>query len=148
MSSSTVSSKPFSLDPIQSIVLMFAITQVLALSAGILLLTAAAQNPVVNNISVAPTQEPENPLNAVVFIAYVLLGAGAALFAIRFLKGRMAFRLLEFAMLTGSVSVIFIAALLGLAHLDFILAVGLSGFAGLLFAFIKFFFIVIMNQIF
>ena len=52
----------------------------------------------------------------------------------------MAFRLLEFAMLTGSVSVIFIAALLGLAHLDFILAVGLSGFAGLLFAFIKFFF--------
>jgi len=39
----------------------------------------------------------------------------------------MAFRLLEFAMLTGSVSVIFLAVLVGLAHMEFFLAVSLSG---------------------
>ena len=129
------------LDPIISIVLMFALTQALALSAGILLINAAVQNPSVNAVSVAPMPaEPENPLNAVVFIAYVLAGAGAALLAIRFLRGRMAFRLLEFAMLSASVSVLFLAFFIGLAHVDFLVAVSVSGGLGLLFALVKFFF--------
>lgn len=129
------------LEPILSIVLMFALTQTLALAAGVLLITAAVQNPAVNIVSVAPVPaEPENPLNAVFFIVYVLAGAAAALLAIRFFRGRLAFRLLEFAVLTGSVAMLFLAFLVGLAHADFLLAVGLSGAAGLLFAVIKFFF--------
>lgn len=129
------------LEPILSIVLMFALTQALALTAGVLLINAAVQNPAVNVVSVAPMPaEPENPLNAVFFIVYVLAGAAVALLAIRFLRGRMAFRLLEFAVLTGSVSMLFLAFLVGLARADLLVAVGLSGAAGLFFAVIKFFF--------
>ena len=141
---SVMSFSPFRfpvLEPVLSIVLMFALTQALALLAGVLLISAAVQNPVVNTVSVAPIQaEPENPLNAVFFIAYVLAGAAAALIAIRFFRGRLAFRLLEFVVLTGSVSMLFFAFLVGLAHADFLLAIGLSGAAGLLFALVKFFF--------
>ncbi len=130
-----------SLDPLLSIVLMFAFTQALALTAGVFLISAAVQNPDVNLVSVAPMPaEPENPLNAAVFIAYVLGGAVLALLFIRFLRGRLAFRLLEFAMLTGSVSVLVLSFLLGVVHMDFLVAVGFSGGIGLLFALIKFFF--------
>lgn len=127
------------LDPIQSIVLMFALTQVLGLTAGILLLQVSLVQPVVQQLSVAPTGQADDPLNAVYFIFYVLAGAGAVLLTLRFFKGGLLFRFLEFFVLSGSISILALAYLMGFAHFDFISATLAAGAFGTLFAAVKFF---------
>ncbi|VVB57582.1 Signal-peptide peptidase, presenilin aspartyl protease [uncultured archaeon] len=131
--------RSFFSNPLNQILLLFIITQGLGLACGLLLLSASAVNPDVQYISIAPTGQADDPLNAFVFIGYVLFGAAVAILAIRFIKRKFAFRLLEFAMLGGSVSVVFLALLNGILHMDFWAALGLAGTGGLAFAVLKFF---------
>ncbi len=126
------------IDPVLSIVLMFALTQILAVWAGLSLLSAAKSDVNIQLINVAPTGNSADPLNAVFFIAYILFGAGAALFAIRFFKHKLTFRLLEVAVLLGSVSVFFFAVVYPLMGRDFTLSMGVASLLGVLFAASKF----------
>ncbi len=139
--SSNPSFSPFQFlsNPLNRILLLFIFTQLLGIASGLLLLSASAVNPDVQSISIAPTGQADDWLNAVFFIGYVLFGALVAIFAIRFIKRKIAFRVLEFGMLTGSVSIVFLALLNGIAHVEFWNALGAAGVGGLMFALLKFF---------
>ncbi|MFH1095219.1 MAG: presenilin family intramembrane aspartyl protease [Candidatus Micrarchaeota archaeon] len=126
------------IEPVLSIALMFALTQILAVWAGLSLLEAAKSDVNVQLINVAPTGNPADPLNALFFIIYIVVGAGAALFAIRFFKHKLTFRVLEVAVLLGSVSIFFFAVAYPLLGRDFTLSMGAASLLGVLFAASKF----------
>lgn len=132
-------SRQLSANPIWAIVLMFALTQLLAVPAGILLLQAAASNPQVQQLSAAPTGNADDLLNALFFVGYILFGAVAIVLTLRYYKGRMLFRLLEFSVVIGSVSMLLFAYLNGLAGMPFEQALGLSSLLGFVFGVAKFF---------
>jgi presenilin-like A22 family membrane protease len=126
-------------DPLYHILSLFVITQFLGIYCGILLITSSLSNPDVQLISIAPTGQADDLLNAVIFIAYILAGAGIALFLIRFFKHKIAFNLLEFAMLTGSVSIVFLSIFIGVFNFDFFDASAISAALGFAFSVLKFF---------
>ncbi|MCL6088638.1 MAG: presenilin family intramembrane aspartyl protease [Candidatus Marsarchaeota archaeon] len=126
-------------EPLHYILLLFVLTQLLGVACGLLLFGSSATNPDVQSIAITPTGQADDWLNAVVFIAYVVFGAGVALLVIRFLKRKIAFRALEFFMLTGSVSVVFLALLMGLLGMGFLPALAASGALGFAFSILKFF---------
>jgi presenilin-like A22 family membrane protease len=126
-------------DPVMAIVVMFAITQLLAVPAGIFLLQGAQISPEVAQLSVSPTGQADDPLNAVFFVAYVLGGAVAILLTIKFYKGALLFRLLEFSVVSGSVAILLFAYLNGLTGMPFAPALLLSTMAGFMFGLAKFF---------
>lgn len=136
--SSPVSSLFHRPDPVQSIVLMFALTQLLGVSAGILLVASSPAMPDLEQIKVTPIGHSADPLNAAVFIAYVLFGAGAVLLVLHFYKGPRLFQLLEFSVVSGSVSVLLFAYLRTLLGIPFFDALGLSSMAGVTFGILKF----------
>ncbi|GEM_PF-416849 len=100
------------MNPAQKIVMMFIACQLLAILAGVTLIESAKIVPEIKEISVSPIDNPEDPLNAVFFLGYVLAGAAGVLLVIRFTKTRLLFFALEFMVLSGSVWIL----ALGLLH--------------------------------
>lgn len=101
--------------PVGKIVAFFIATQLLALWAGISLIHMATVVPEINQLSVAPSKNPEEPLNAAYFLLIVLCGAAGVLLAIRFYKGPWLFRILEFTTVAGTTTVLAFGILLSLS---------------------------------
>jgi len=125
--------------PVGKIIVFFVVTQLLALWAGISLLKMAEAVPELHSLSVAPYDNPDEPLNAAYFLLIVVCGAAGVLLAIRFYKGPWLFRILEFTTVAGTTSVLVFGILLSLQILtpDMALLVGTA--IGGLFAVSKFF---------
>ncbi|MDE1798060.1 MAG: hypothetical protein KGH63_01485, partial [Candidatus Micrarchaeota archaeon] len=129
------------------IVIMFAITQLIAVPAGILLLQASATSPDVAALSVVPPGQADNPLSAVFFVGSVLLSTGAILLLLYLYRfgslfkwlGEIIIRLLEFSVVSFAVAALLFAYLNVAAGVAFDAAFTVSLLAGLLFALLKFF---------
>ena len=132
-------------DPVFMISVMFAITQILGITAGILLLSAASVDEQVRQLSVSPLSDANDPINGILYVGYILFGAAFALFLIKFVKFKFSFKLLELAMVGGSVSVLIFAYLYHLLGADFLVALPTSMFLGGLFSLAKFFFARLKN---
>jgi len=110
--------------PYAQVALFFAFTQLLGIFAGIVLINGAAANPELRELSVAPKElipDANSPLNAVVFLVYILAGAVMIILVARFYHGMMFYRLLEFVVVSTASSIVFIAiayALLGIGLVD------------------------------
>ena len=124
--------------PYAQVALFFAITQVLGIYSGIVLITNAAANEDIRALSVAPMPSPDDPLNALFFIGYILFGAVMVILAARYFKGAMFFQLLEVMVVASASSIVFFAICLSLG-LDFFLALSIGGIFGLALAVVKFF---------
>lgn len=124
--------------PYAQVALFFAITQILGIYSGIVLITNAAANEDIRALSVAPMASPDDPLNALFFIFYILLGAVMVILAARFFRGAMFFQLLEVMVVASASSIVFFAICLSLG-LDFFLALLIGGIFGLALAVVKFF---------
>ena len=127
------------LNPILSIVLMFALTQIIGIAAGILLTDTAAYDENVQSLSISPIGDTQSPLNALLMLGYVLIGAGAALFIIKYFRTKFFFRLIELAVVGGTVSILLFAFIFAFGPLDFFGSVAISSAAGAIFAIAKFF---------
>jgi len=88
----------------------FILAQLLGIYTGTVILNDMSANPYVSGLVV--TQNAEEPLNAVFFIAYILLGAAVMIGLIRLFKlHAVMFRLLEFFLISTSSSIVFYAFL-------------------------------------
>lgn len=126
-------------DPIVAISLMFALTQILGLVAGILLFTGAATDTNVQYFNISPSGNSNDVSNAGFMMAYVVFGAIVALLVVKFIRTKMVFRTMEFAIVAGSVSVLFFAFIFHFTQLDFLDSLLASVALGFVFAAIKFF---------
>ncbi len=125
------------LTPQAQVAIFFAITQILGIFSGMMLISSVKANPELADFSVAPLA-PNDPANALFFLIYILAGAAMVLLAGRFFKGMIFFRLLEVAVVASASSIVFLAIGLFMG-LDFVSAVLLAGVAGLGLAALKFF---------
>lgn len=95
---------------ILAILLFFTMAQVLGVYTGIRVLLDMADNPYVSGLVV--TTDTNEPLNAVLFLAYVLAGAAVMIVLIRvFGLHLIVFRLMEFVLIATSSSIVFYAFL-------------------------------------
>ncbi|MEM2138426.1 MAG: presenilin family intramembrane aspartyl protease, partial [Candidatus Anstonellaceae archaeon] len=81
-------------------------------------------------MSVAPLPEANDPLNALIFIGYILFGAAMILLVARFYKGMVLFQLLEFLVISSSSSIVFFTVALSLLQIDFVLSLLLGMLIG------------------
>lgn len=131
--------------PYLQVALFFALTQLLGIYTGVVLIAGAAANPEIREISVAPLPSQDDPLNAVFFILYIVAGAAMIILAARFFKGMLFFQLLEFMVISSASSIVFFAAALAMLGLDFITAIGSGILLGLLLGIAKFFWAGVKN---
>lgn len=126
------------------IVAFFALTQMLGVFTGAALIENAKLVPQIQELSIVTPEQSTDPLFSLVFLFYILLGAGLILLVARFYKGNMLFRLLEFFVVASSSAVVFFAfsIVLGMDIFDAIL---LSGTLAAAFAAAKFIFAQIKN---
>ncbi len=120
------------------IALMFAATQLLGIFAGVVLINEAVFNSEIKELSVAPMPEANDPLNAVVFLVYILAGAAMILVASKLFKGMLFYQLLEFMVVFSSSTILFFALGLSLLGQGFGNAVLFGIVAGALLAGAKF----------
>ena len=125
--------------PYIQVALFFALTQLLGIYTGVILVNGAVNNPDIQSLSVAPMPQHNDPLNAVFFIAYIIGGAVMIILAGRFFKGMMFFRLLEFLVVSTASSIVFFAIALSLLGMDFATAIMLGMALGLLLGVLKYF---------
>ena len=137
--------------PYVQVALFFAITQILGIFAGIVLINGAAMDQNIRDISVVPSfvvSNQNSPVDAlataVLFIFYILFGAVMIVIVSRFYKGMMFFRLLELMVIASASGVVFFAVGFALG-LDFLTAFFIGGGAGFLLALAKFFWVDIKN---
>lgn len=137
--------------PYAQVALFFAITQLLGIYSGIVLINGSAVNQDIRDISVVPpflVSNQNSPLDALatafLFIAYILFGAVMIVLVARFYKGRMFFRLLEFFVIASASAIVFFSIALSLG-VDFLPSFLLGGAAGFLLALAKFFWVDIKN---
>lgn len=88
---------------------MFVIAQIIGTYTGAVLLFDMKENPFVQAFVI--TEQPQDPLNAVYFVAYALAGAAFLMFVIRFVRSELFFRLMEFALISTASSLVFYAIL-------------------------------------
>jgi presenilin-like A22 family membrane protease len=89
-----------------AILAFFIIAQVLGIFTGARILLDISQNPYVTGLVV--TSDTENPLNALLFLGYMLVGAGIMIALIRFFRlHSLVFRAMEFAMVATASSIVF-----------------------------------------
>ncbi|MFA6214737.1 MAG: hypothetical protein WC717_05675, partial [Candidatus Micrarchaeia archaeon] len=81
--------------PYMQVALFFAITQLLGIYVGAVLVESTKAYPDVASISVNPLPDQNDPLNALIFIGYILFGAVFVILLARYYKGMFGFRLLE-----------------------------------------------------
>jgi presenilin-like A22 family membrane protease len=100
------------------IILLFAITQLLGITVGIILISSAASIPEIYELAVVPPAQASDPLTSLFFIGYIVLGAVFILVFARFYKGVILFKLLEAMVVFFSSGVVFFAIGIGILHLD------------------------------
>ncbi|MCX8175408.1 MAG: presenilin family intramembrane aspartyl protease [Candidatus Micrarchaeota archaeon] len=110
------------------VTLMFAITQLLGIYSGAVMLAAALAVPELREMTILPqVGDPNEPATALtsafILIGYILLGAAMVLVAARLFKGMLFFQLLEFAVISSASSVVFFSAAYSLLGMDFVSAV-------------------------
>ncbi len=96
--------------PYAQVALFFAITQLLSIFTGIVLVSQAQVYSEIKELSVAPKElipDANSPLNAVVFLLYILAGAAMIILVARFYKGNMFYQLLEFLVVSTASSIVF-----------------------------------------
>jgi len=120
------------------VALFFAITQLLGIFAGAVLINAAIANEEVRSLSVAPMPDADDPANALFFLGYILFGAVAVVLAARHYKGMLMFRLLEAMVVFTASSIVFCAFALFPLGLGLLEALALGGALGALLAATKF----------
>jgi len=96
-------------DLILRLLAMFVIAQILGTYTGAVLLFDMKENPFVQAFVI--TEQPQDPLNAVYFVAYALAGAAFLMFVIRFVRSELFFRLMEFALISTASSLVFYSLL-------------------------------------
>lgn len=133
-------------NPVFIIAIMFSITQILALAAGILLMTTAAYDANVQALSVSPIEDANSPLNAILMLGYVIFGAVVALVAIKYFRAKILFKFLELGVVGGTVSVLCFAFIYGLTPLGFFESGVISIFIGGAFALIKYKYVCLKNM--
>ncbi|MEM4555125.1 MAG: presenilin family intramembrane aspartyl protease [Candidatus Anstonellaceae archaeon] len=116
-----------------TITLFFAITQIIGLFTGVVLLSKSIVYEEINELSVAPTfitQDPNSPLNALVFLFYVLVGALLIIVISKFYKGLILYKVIELAVISAASGITFFAFLLlvGLAFVESLLLGSIFGF--------------------
>src|SRR3989338_3173108 len=126
--------------PYAQIAIFFALTQIVGIFAGIVLTDLASAYEEIRLLSVAPLPGPDDPLNAVFFTGYILVGAAAMVLAARFYKGMLLFRLLEAMVVSSASAIVFFALSLALLNLGFAGSLLLGMLAGLLLVAGKFLF--------
>ena len=127
--------------PYVQIALFFAVTQLLGIYAGIVLINGLAANPELAQFSVAPKDfipDSNSPLNALVFLAYILFGAAMIMLASRFYKGMALYQLLELVVVSTASSVVFFAIAFSFSGLGLDLSLAIGAVAGLALGLAKF----------
>ena len=120
---------------ILNIVLFFIIAQILGMYCGLIILSDMPNNPYVQQFVIV--EDGNNINNAVFFFIYILLGAGILLLLMKFYKGDLIYRLIEFVIVSTGSSIVFYSILrLGLGYGE---SMGLGIFLGLIFGVLKFF---------
>ena len=95
----------------------FVLAQLIGIFAGSVIIRDLTKNPFVNSLVV--TSDTQSPLNAVFFIAYVLVGAAVMIILIRkFGVIPWVFRLMELWLIASSSSIVFYAVLRQFAGYD------------------------------
>jgi presenilin-like A22 family membrane protease len=105
--------------PYAQVAIFFAATQLLGIFTGVTLIDSEAAYPEIGDISVAPMPQPEDPLNALIFLLYILLGAALVILVARHYKGMLMFQLLEGAVVFSASAIVFLAVGMGLLGLSF-----------------------------
>jgi len=120
---------------ILNIVLFFVIAQILGMYSGFIILSDMPSNPYVQQFVIVEDGEDVN--NAVFFFVYILLGAGILLLLMKFYKGDLIYRLIEFMIVSTGSSIVFYSILrLGLGYGE---SMGIGILLGLVFGVLKFF---------
>ncbi|MFA5106301.1 MAG: presenilin family intramembrane aspartyl protease [Candidatus Micrarchaeia archaeon] len=92
---------------IEKVFIMFVLTQLLGIYIGTTLIENAKIVPEFNELSVSPVKDSGSMLNALFFVAYVLLGAGFMLLLIKYYRGVMIFKIIEFMIIFSASNVVF-----------------------------------------
>ena len=91
------------------VALFFALTQVIGIYAGVVLIQGAIANEDLLALSVAPMPTANDPMNALFFLAYILFGAVMIILVARYYKGMIMFQLLESLVIFSASSIVFFA---------------------------------------
>lgn len=116
------------------ITLFFAITQIIGIFTGSVLLSKSLVYEEINELSVAPTfitSDQNSPLNALVFLLYVVLGAILIIILSRFYQGLLLYKIIELTVLSAASAITFFAFLLwiGMSVFNALLLGSITGFA-------------------
>ncbi len=137
--------------PYYQVAMFFALTQLLGIFSGIVLIQGSATSQDIRDISVVPAflvSNQNSPMDAlataVLFMFYILFGAVAIVLVARFYKGMVFFKLLETAVIASASAIVFFTIAISLG-LGFISAFFLGGAAGFLLAVLKFFWVDLKN---
>lgn len=137
--------------PYHQVAMFFALTQLLGIFSGIVLIQGAVANQEIRDISVVPpflVSDMNSPVDALatslLFIAYILFGAVMIVLVARFYKGMMFFRLLEFFVIASASAVVFFTIALYMG-VEFLFAFLLGGAAGFSLAALKFIWVDVKN---
>jgi len=120
------------------VALFFALTQIIGIYAGVVLLQGAIANEELLELSVAPMSNSNDPLNALFFLGYILLGAVMVVLAARYYKGMIMFQLLESMVIFSASSIVFFAFALFPLNMGIVEALAFGGVFGLALAAAKF----------
>jgi len=120
------------------VALFFALTQLIGIYAGVVLIQGAISNPDIQSLSVAPIANANDPANALFFLVYILIGAALVILAARYYKGMIMFQLLESLVIFSASSIVFFAFALFPLDMGLAQALLFGGVLGLLLAAAKF----------
>ncbi|MCX8195069.1 MAG: presenilin family intramembrane aspartyl protease [Candidatus Micrarchaeota archaeon] len=123
--------------PYYQIAFFFAITQLLGIFSGAILLQKALQSEEIQQLAVAPLPK-EEPANALIYIAYILFGAAAIILLARFYRGLLLFQLIEMSVIVSASSIVFFAFFL-FAGFDLWSSIASAGVLGCALGVAKFF---------
>jgi presenilin-like A22 family membrane protease len=120
------------------VALFFALTQIIGIYAGVVLIQGAMANEDLLALSVAPMPTANDPMNALFFLGYILLGAVMVILAARYYKGMIMFQLLESMVIFSASSIVFFAFALYPLNMGVEEALAFGGALGIALAAAKF----------
>ncbi|HQT44535.1 MAG TPA: presenilin family intramembrane aspartyl protease, partial [Candidatus Micrarchaeota archaeon] len=130
---------------IEKIFILFVITQFLAIYIGVTLIENSKAVPEFNELSVSPVKDSGSMLNTVFFVGYILIGAALMLLLIKYYKGVMIFKIVEFMIIFSASNVVFFVLSFAVLGMDPMLGILASLVVSFLFALSKFIFKKVKN---
>ncbi len=130
---------------IEKIFVMFVLTQFIGIYIGTTLIENAKIVPEFNELSVSPVKDSGSMLNTLFFVAYILLGAGLMLLLIKYYKGVMIFKIIEFMIIFIASNVVFFVLSFAVFRIDPMWGILISLIVSFAFALSKFVFKQIKN---